>query len=171
MQSAHYGRMRTGRCLITNYQVGCSADVIAYVDGRCSGQRRCTVTVPDPELFGVQPCRKDLVAYFEASYKCVEGNYDDVNNDNNDDNNYTDDDDNNNNNDDDGDNGTNDRSDNNDNNNNNDNNDNDDNTFIMPISSGTRRNKPDSLSMKSRPGRAKVVIRAREHPNGIRVEM
>ncbi|KAK2191029.1 hypothetical protein NP493_62g04026 [Ridgeia piscesae] len=72
MKSAHYGRMRTGRCLITNYQVGCSADVLPHVDGRCSGHRRCTVTVPDSELFSVQPCRKDLVAYFEASYTCVE---------------------------------------------------------------------------------------------------
>ena len=40
---------------------------------RCSGRRTCIINVPDPGLFNVQPCRKDLIAYFSASYSCVKG--------------------------------------------------------------------------------------------------
>lgn len=71
--AAHYGRMRVGRCLPVDYYVGCFANVIEYVEQRCSGRTGCVITVPDAELFRVQPCRKDLVAYFEAAYRCVTG--------------------------------------------------------------------------------------------------
>ena len=73
MRSAHYGRMKLGRCLKADYFVGCSKDVLSHVDTRCSGRQTCVLNMPDPKLFNVQPCRKDLVAYFSASYDCVTG--------------------------------------------------------------------------------------------------
>lgn len=69
--SAFYGRMKVGRCLTVDYHVGCHGDVTETVASRCSGRQTCSVTVPDPELFRLQPCRKDLVAYFEATYRCI----------------------------------------------------------------------------------------------------
>ena len=69
--SASYGRMRIGRCLAVRYAIGCSADVTDDVDRRCSGRRACSIRIPDAELFSLQPCRKDLVTYMEAAYKCV----------------------------------------------------------------------------------------------------
>ncbi len=74
IQDARYGRMKVGRCLATSYYVGCYADVLSLLDFRCSGKRNCTLSVLDPELLKFQPCRKDLMAYLEASYTCVTGN-------------------------------------------------------------------------------------------------
>jgi len=68
--------------------VGCSADVTAHLDRRCSGRRSCQLTVPDATLHqrrhigaapGVSdatlhanhPCPKELMPYLEASYACV----------------------------------------------------------------------------------------------------
>jgi len=73
MTSARYGRMRVGRCLPVDYFVGCSVDVFTHLETRCSGRRNCTVNISDRELFSVQPCRKDLVAFLEADYRCVQG--------------------------------------------------------------------------------------------------
>lgn len=74
MEHAEYGRMRRGRCLKTDYSVGCRVDVMEQLDRKCSGRRNCTVPIPDPELFSVQSCRSDLLAYLEASYTCIQGN-------------------------------------------------------------------------------------------------
>ena len=73
MQQARYGRMRVGRCLSTNYLVGCYANVLPYADAKCSGHHKCEISVLDPQLVKFQPCRKDLMAYLEASYTCVPG--------------------------------------------------------------------------------------------------
>ena len=71
--SAFYGRMRVGRCVPYDYYVGCSTDVFDHLASRCSARRHCLVPIPAPELFKVHPCRKDLVAYMDASYQCVTG--------------------------------------------------------------------------------------------------
>ena len=71
--SAVYGRMRVGRCVPYDYYVGCSTDVIDHLASRCSARRHCVVPIPAPELFKVHPCRKDLVAYMDATYQCVTG--------------------------------------------------------------------------------------------------
>ena len=71
MQHAHYGRMRVGRCLSTNYLVGCYANALPFVDAKCSGQQHCEFSIMDPQLYAFQPCRKDLMSYLEASYTCV----------------------------------------------------------------------------------------------------
>ena len=75
MKLAQYGRMKLGRCLTREYYVGCTADVLGHMDERCSGQKECLVEIPDPTLFRAQPCPKDLVAYLEAEYTCIKGNY------------------------------------------------------------------------------------------------
>jgi len=71
--SAYYGRMRVGRCVPYDYYVGCSTNVFDHLATRCSARQRCVVPIPAPELFKVHPCRKDLVAYMDASYQCVAG--------------------------------------------------------------------------------------------------
>ena len=51
MRTARYGRMKLGKCLTTDYFVGCSADVLSHVDSRLvlkishnSGRRLCVLT-------------------------------------------------------------------------------------------------------------------------------
>ena len=73
MTSAQYGRMKLGRCLSRDYYVGCSADVMPQLDEKCSGKRTCHLEIPDTDLHNLQPCPKDLLAYLQASYKCIKG--------------------------------------------------------------------------------------------------
>ena len=76
MTAAHYGRMAIGRCVGKNYgYVGCSIDVLNYIDRVCSGRNVCKLNIPDENLRARKPCPKDFTSYFEASYKCVKGQY------------------------------------------------------------------------------------------------
>jgi len=75
MESARFGRMRLGRCIDTDVFIGCSADVLTLLDTRCSGRPACRLALPDPALHQQQACPKDLVAYLEASYSCIDGQY------------------------------------------------------------------------------------------------
>ena len=75
MVSARYGRMRVGRCLTTSYFIGCYADVLPFMDSICSGRRTCAIKTLDTELVKFQPCRKDLMPYLEAQYKCISSEY------------------------------------------------------------------------------------------------
>lgn len=72
MTSAIYGRMRLGRCISGDFNIGCSKDVITYFDRHCTGQRTCDVTLRN--LVDVHPCQRDFMSYLEASFKCVPGN-------------------------------------------------------------------------------------------------
>lgn len=74
MESAKFGRMRLGRCVDTDIYIGCAADVLALFDARCSGRPSCVIQLPDATLHQQQACPKDVVAYLEASYICVDGN-------------------------------------------------------------------------------------------------
>ena len=74
MESARFGRMRLGRCVDTDIYIGCAADVLALFDARCSGRPSCVFQLPDATLHQQQACPKDVVAYLEASYTCVNGN-------------------------------------------------------------------------------------------------
>lgn len=78
MVSGRYGRMKFGRCmredhgsvsppLLTTFcprldhhvdhgSVGCSADVLAYLDRQCSGRRHCELPVPDAVLHAMHRC-------------------------------------------------------------------------------------------------------------------
>ena len=74
MESAQYGRMELGSCLLRDYgYVGCGVSVLPYVDSKCSGRRSCTINIPDPVLDKVQPCPGDLKSYLQASYSCIKG--------------------------------------------------------------------------------------------------
>ena len=94
MQSAHYGRMRIGRCVTRDYgHVGCAVDVLSEVDALCSGRLR-TCQFPVARLHTADagaakfvpvtlaelkapttPCPADLTSYLDASFVCLPGNY------------------------------------------------------------------------------------------------
>ena len=78
METALYGRMRVGRCLATSYFIGCHADVLPVMDSICSGKRACAIKTLDTELVKFHPCRKDLMPYLEAQYKCISSKYSDI---------------------------------------------------------------------------------------------
>jgi hypothetical protein len=73
METAVYGRMQLGKCVESEMDIGCKADVIDVLDRACSGRSTCDVRVPNAELDMSRPCMKDLRVYLEASYKCVAG--------------------------------------------------------------------------------------------------
>jgi len=84
MKTALFGRMRVGRCIASDAyltalqqldptSLGCSADVLSYVDRVCSGRSACDVSVPNPEMNAFRPCSAQLTVYLEASYTCVAG--------------------------------------------------------------------------------------------------
>ena len=76
MRSARYGRMKIGRCVKGNYgYLGCAADVLSYVDTKCSGRHTCKLVVPDTYLHDSKPCPGDFTSYMEASYACLKGQY------------------------------------------------------------------------------------------------
>lgn len=74
MKSARFGRMKLNRCLESDFSIGCGSDVLLEADRRCSGRHHCTISIPDPTLHNQQSCPKDMGAYLEASYTCLEGN-------------------------------------------------------------------------------------------------
>jgi len=84
METALFGRMRVGRCIASDAYLtalqqldprvlGCSADVLSYVDRVCSGKSACDVSVASPELHEFRPCPKQLTMYLEATYSCLSG--------------------------------------------------------------------------------------------------
>lgn len=84
MSNALYGRMKVGKCLQEEGKVlealgndpsflGCSLDILSFLDGRCSGRNRCEIRGADYELLSLNPCHKALKSYLEASYDCHYG--------------------------------------------------------------------------------------------------
>ena len=71
MTSASYGRMRLGRCIVGDYNIGCSTNVVAYMHGQCTGRPACDVPVRN--LVDTHPCQRDFMSYLEATYICIEG--------------------------------------------------------------------------------------------------
>ncbi|KAK2156864.1 hypothetical protein LSH36_203g01055 [Paralvinella palmiformis] len=72
MENAVYGRMQIGRCVKRNYgHLGCSLDVLQYMDSECSGKRQCEFKIYDSRLRPMSPCPEDMASYLEASYKCL----------------------------------------------------------------------------------------------------
>jgi len=70
MTSAVYGRMRIGRCIDGDYNIGCATDVLRYFDSQCTTRRSCEVDVRN--LVDLHPCQRDFMSYLEASYRCVQ---------------------------------------------------------------------------------------------------
>ena len=83
MSSAIYGRMNAGRCIKLDVAAkqdpkyfGCSANVLHFMYGKCSGRPECNVRVNDQELLQQEnSCYEDLMKYLETSYTCVSGKY------------------------------------------------------------------------------------------------
>ena len=74
--SAHYGRMKIGRCVKSDFGfLGCSRDVMALMDRKCSGRQRCQVKVVDPTFENIQACNAEFKNYLDTSYECVKGAY------------------------------------------------------------------------------------------------
>ena len=69
---AHYGRMRFGRCVKTNFGfIGCYTNVIDLLDRKCSGRQTCAFDVVEPTFDNIRPCNIELKSYLEADYKCI----------------------------------------------------------------------------------------------------
>jgi len=77
MESAHYGRLRIGRCVRRNLgYLGCMVDALRLLDSRCSGQPHgCRVSIMDPQLRQLRPCPLDVTWHLDARYRCVTGQY------------------------------------------------------------------------------------------------
>ena len=74
MKSALYGQMKLGKCILADFgYLGCKANVIPTLDGKCSGQSSCDVFVTDSEIQPRGGCIKGLQSYLEVEYTCVEG--------------------------------------------------------------------------------------------------
>ena len=75
MTSSKYGRMSSGRCITAHHgNLGCSKNVLPFMDKKCSGKQKCQVYIAEPELHDTKPCPRDFASYLEASYECVPGN-------------------------------------------------------------------------------------------------
>ena len=74
INQAVFGRMQLGRCVAMNYgHIGCSVDVIAYLDRLCSGRASCQLSISDPGLVRTRPCPPDFSAYLDVEFSCVTG--------------------------------------------------------------------------------------------------
>ena len=74
IDSALYGRMRSGRCISgVHGNTGCHMDVTAELDARCSGRRECSVYGADQTLGQMNPCSNDLMPYLQVTHSCVKG--------------------------------------------------------------------------------------------------
>ena len=55
--------------------LGCSVDVVTYMDKACSGQNHCEYLV-DQERYQIKPCPSGMasrLSYLEVSYECIKG--------------------------------------------------------------------------------------------------
>jgi len=54
--------------------LGCSDNVLALMDKKCSGKSRCEVRLnSDIDFRKFKPCLTALKLYLEASYRCITG--------------------------------------------------------------------------------------------------
>lgn len=73
MELATYGRMRLGKCVQGEFvsHVGCAANVLPFVEQKCSGRQRCSGILK--ELFASELCDSPVRNFLEASYSCLKG--------------------------------------------------------------------------------------------------
>jgi hypothetical protein len=67
--------MRLGKCVpeALAYAVGCSENVLPFVEQKCSGRRSCSGVLK--EVIALELCESPVRNYLEASYVCVKGKY------------------------------------------------------------------------------------------------
>jgi hypothetical protein len=74
MEQATYGRMRLGKCVPEKFAeyLGCSANVLSFVEMKCSGRRSCSGVLM--QLFASDLCESiGLKNFLDASYSCIKG--------------------------------------------------------------------------------------------------
>ena len=55
-------------------QLGCSVNVLSFMDKICSGKTSCEYIVGSKGLDKMQPCSsQDVKAYLEMDYECIKG--------------------------------------------------------------------------------------------------
>ena len=63
-----------GKCVEADLgYVGCESNVQYLADRKCSGRRKCQISIPDEDFDNTQPCLTELKFYFEANYTCMKG--------------------------------------------------------------------------------------------------
>ena len=75
MDLAKYGRMNVGKCIDSDREIGCYADVMETFDELCSFKQMCNVQVGSNDMGSKSTCWDELVQYLEASYACRKGLY------------------------------------------------------------------------------------------------
>ena len=75
METARYGRMRMGKCISYDLEIGCGADVTHRLDTLCSGKQSCRHRILDADFKDLHDCPNDLVGFLEASYSCQSGRF------------------------------------------------------------------------------------------------
>ncbi len=73
MEEATYGRMRLGKCVPDEYAhaLGCTSNVLPFVEQQCSGRRSCFGVLRDVNAMGI--CESPVRNFLEASYSCIKG--------------------------------------------------------------------------------------------------
>ena len=75
MKDAVYGRMKAGKCIDNDRELGCQADVLDVLDNLCSGRDTCNIQIGSNDIGSKSSCWKDLSQYLDASYICRKGQY------------------------------------------------------------------------------------------------
>ena len=78
MTHAKYGRMKLGKCITEGLRIGCEADVMDFLDRKCSNKQTCTINLYNDLQINDEiekPCGLSLLQYLEADYYCQEGEY------------------------------------------------------------------------------------------------
>ena len=72
---ALYGHLHQGRCIPRDTGLlGCQANIIEYLDDKCSGMRNCVLSTLEPSLRQLEPeCAVGLTSFLEVRYSCVSG--------------------------------------------------------------------------------------------------
>lgn len=75
METALYGRMRTGYCIEEDHgYIGCSANILPVLDNKCSGRKTCEMSIPIRKFkFQNKKCPSEVISYLQASYRCQTG--------------------------------------------------------------------------------------------------
>ena len=73
MESAKYGRMNVGKCIDSDRELGCYADVIDTFDNMCSFKKSCSVQVGSNDFESKSTCWDESLQYLEAAYVCRKG--------------------------------------------------------------------------------------------------
>lgn len=79
VMSATYGRLRIGKCIPEKYalyasDLGCSTDVLAFINQKCSGRQHCSFPVGSLVYQIKNDCPPSVIrSYFEVSYTCLKG--------------------------------------------------------------------------------------------------